>query len=168
MTVVLRVSDKDLLAFREACGRIAYMRDSGRCMYCFWVRGRGVIPASETDHVFGRGSEYNLAPEHWLTRLSLCWDCHYQKHHGKDGWWDQQREEEALFQANARPAAGCWNPREIEAIVAPGMVNLLEESRRAAAKMVVDSVRDMMREQLGSYFDEYEREFHEALQCPEK
>lgn len=86
--------------FSSACGEIAFMRDRGECQYCRYVKLIPFVRAAETDHVFGRSMAESAYLDHWLLRLTLCTPCHYEKHHGKNDWWDQDGEIMALCQAN--------------------------------------------------------------------
>jgi hypothetical protein len=71
----LKVTGEYLSAYRLANRFVAAHRDESLCPLC-------ESNASESDHVFGRGSVHDILKEHWVLRMSLCWKCHYQKHHG--------------------------------------------------------------------------------------
>lgn len=64
-----------LETFRLANRFISLHRDECICRLC------GSI-GSDSDHVFGRGTINSLVKEHWAVRMTLCRECHYQKHHG--------------------------------------------------------------------------------------
>jgi len=64
-----------LETFRFANRFIAAHRDGCVCPLC----GKS---ASESDHVFGRGTVNSLVKEHWALRMTLCRKCHHRKHHG--------------------------------------------------------------------------------------
>jgi hypothetical protein len=133
-------SNFQLIEFRRLCGMVAYQRDNGLCMYCLHVRGRGARRGCEADHVFGRGNNYDMSREHWILRLTLCWDCHYQKHHGKDGWFDRDKEIQALIKANLHPEATNWNTFEVEQLIAlnrPDMFRTFEVWRIAAQDALI-------------------------------
>jgi len=75
-----------------------------------------------------------------LTPATLCWDCHYQKHHGKDGWFDRDKEIQALIKANLHPEATNWNPFEVEQLIAlnrPDMFRTFEVWRIAAQDALI-------------------------------
>lgn len=123
--------------FPELCGRIAYMRDGGLCMYCLYARNRPGMPGSETDHVFGRGE---TALHHWILRLTLCNECHYQKHHGKDGWFSREAEERALFLANSNSTFVPGTIRQVESAACGGnrlLMHMLDQERMRATEILI-------------------------------
>lgn len=145
-----------LLELRKTCGIVAYMRDDGSCMYCLHIRGRGKQRAGETDHVFGHGNEYDMRNEHWVLRLTLCPECHYQKHHGKDGRFDNRRELLALVIANLEPQMSNWKAREMEALVAldkPQLLRALDDLRQPSVSFLAGALEWLgtnLREKLGT------------------
>lgn len=66
------MSIAEIAAFKAANRFIAARRDNCTCPMC----GE---PATDSDHVFGRGTKVK---EHWMLLMSLCRKCHDQKHHG--------------------------------------------------------------------------------------
>lgn len=85
--------------YRRANTLVAMWRDNCRCRMC----GK---TADESDHVFGKSNKnsYPWLLEHWMLRMSLCYQCHHQKHHGSG--FDKVRQVSLLDEANFDFLAG--------------------------------------------------------------
>jgi hypothetical protein len=121
------------------------MRDNGCCMYCHHVNGRTDVLAAETDHVYGRGSANAPELESWRYRLTLCTPCHYEKHHGKNGWFSIDKEIEALEQAISRPQMTSFSEKMVATNVILRM-GLIRESAKRFLEMVVSSGEKRVRD----------------------
>lgn len=111
-----------LETYRLANRFVAAHRDKSQCPMC---EGS----ASESDHVFGRGSSHDKLKEHWALRMSLCRDCHHKKHHGSG--FDMVRQVQILVAMNEEFIGGIDYTNILRAVRPSILIDLLERQRDA-------------------------------------
>lgn len=92
-----------LLARRQKSYDKAYARDSGLCVFCYFL-DRKRVKSQDVHHVYGRGKGKESWREHYTVMLCTCRKCHPPAIHGGPGTTFSLRYvERVMIQANENP-----------------------------------------------------------------